>query len=158
MLNSAVKIRPAKKADIYPIANNMREMDARECMSMFLMRPLEALKDSFKRSDKVKVVIYNDKPVAMFGICSSSALTNYGVIWMLSTGVVDKHPFTVLKYLEPEIDEICKGYELVYNYVSVDNKGMLKALKKMKFQLSESQSTGVISRKFVKFVKEFPCV
>lgn len=153
-----IKIKVAKKSDAYMLAKNMRDEDAFEAKALFGMSPIDAAKYSLKHSHRAFTVYADGKIACCFGINPASALTDYGIIWMLSTKIVDSHPYHVVKYLQPEISKLCEGYELVYNFVADRNKGMIKFLEQLGFTLEEPEKSGVYANPFRKFYKVVECV
>lgn len=148
-----IRIDPAVRKDVYPLARNMREEDVFEAKMLFDMSPLQAAKYSFKNSAKAFTIRVDGVVAAMYGVNPSSALTDYGIIWMLSTKLVDKHPLHVVRYLKPKLLELCEGYDEVYNFVSARNVKMINYLQSLGFMVDEAEKSGVYGQPFRRFHK-----
>lgn len=146
-----VKIRKAKRHDVHTLARNCREIDARECMALFMMSPFDAVMQSLESSVRSYSVFYGGKLASVYGVVPSSVLTNDGIIWMVSTKMIDDHPLPAVRTFKKELERVCEGFDYVFNYISVENVGMLKLLRSLGFKTEEPVKMGPAGKQFIKF-------
>jgi len=147
-----VEIVEAKPEHIPYLAENMREADKNEIWDMALLKPYEALEKSLKISVMAKTGLLDGLPVCMFGVADSSMLFDEGRPWLLGTDDIEKCAIAFLRRNKPEIKAMLDCFNLLENYVSVDNKRSIEWLKWLGFNFDDKPLTiGLRGQKFIRF-------
>lgn len=138
-----IKFRTPSEADMLFLADNLRKIDVRELWLSSRDRPITAIRMGSKISEIVLAVVNTktDKPFAIFGVSSSGISVN-GRIWMLATPEIKKYVRFILEHSKKIVEEIAQNYEVVYNFVHVDNKIALRWLKWCGFTIYPSEGYG----------------
>ncbi len=154
-MKKKVDIRKSIEADILPIAFNMREDDVKEVWDSSRHSPYKALRIGLNTSVNVWTILVNGKPIGMLGVADKTLLSNRGTPWLLGTDDLINDRKVFLKVSRVVLKKMSKGYKMLENYVSVENKGSLRWLKRLGFAFGEDVKsvTGVIFRKFYMEIK-----
>lgn len=149
-----VKFRFAKREDIAEVAAKMREIDRIELELAGGLAPLEALSESFERSEYCRCIDVGGEAVALFGVRKPFILGNSGLIWLLGTDGITK---IKKSFVENSMKYINEGFEYVdslENYVWIENKLSIRWLKWCGFKFDEPQPYGLKRALFLHFYKE----
>lgn len=111
------------------LAENLRQADKDEVEASSGMEPLEALRLSLGLSEKAYFVFDRaDNPAAVFGV-SPHAVPGIGVVWMLGTESVQEEALGIARRTRPYLEEISRGYIVLWNNVHAANTVSRRWLK-----------------------------
>lgn len=131
-----LRLVPASRAHVGPIANRMREADRRECAA-FGYAPKAALRRSLAGSTCALTALVDGRPEAMMGVEVLSALDRSGTIWMLATDEAFRHGRAMLRLGPIVIDALADSTRHLSNLVSSDNAPAIRMLRRWGFDVSE---------------------
>ena len=137
---------PPSEGNLTHIAKHMRKQDADEVKASHGYLPRQALKVSVEQSVKSTVILYKERPLAIFGY--GKLAPGDGRPWMLSSEDVVFHPKAALIYGRQGVSEMLQDCDYLANYVSESNLLSKKWLKKLGFTLSPAESYGIHGEKF----------
>jgi len=137
-----IEIVAGEAGHIVYLAQNMRQADKREVWASCRATPLEALEDSFTKSDETWVGLIDGKPFAMFGVGEVNLLAGIGAPWLLGTDEIEHHPMTVLRTSRRAMAYWQTRYRLLTNYVDGRNVVSQRWLQWAGFQLREQVMMG----------------
>ena len=143
---------PATIEAVEYLTDKLRSEDINELKA--LGRTSETtLINSFKQSHLVWVGMFEDKPFCVFGVAAKTLLSSTGYIWLLGTDDM-KDKRIALQYLygcKDYFKEMFKFYDVLINYVHVENKTAIKWIKWLGAKLYKPESRGINGEKFIKF-------
>jgi hypothetical protein len=126
-----IRLTHASPAHVGRLANRLRDIDRRECEAMGRTAK-QALRMGLKASVHAISVVKEDdgRPIAMFGVMSTSIVSGSGVVWFLGTDDVFEFPrdlawtgrAMIEHWLETE-------FRTLTNVVSVENEKAVRLLK-----------------------------
>ena len=131
-MKSEIKFVPleAKHASIVPY---LRQVDIDENNAMTGLSPDVAVAFSIAHTEKGFAVVYKENVVAIFGISEG------GVIWLVGTDEITKHPVTFYRMSKKYFEILKTGYKRLFNYVDKRNYLTLKWLKWLGFKIEKEQ-------------------
>ena len=115
-------VRDAVPQDVDDILSaGLREADLMELEAGGLDEG-EALRESFANTPKCKAVIYNDRPIALFGVAPvRSKGVRIGVIWFLGTDCIQQISTRFLRESREWLKNLSADYDLLTNVVHQAN-------------------------------------
>ena len=151
-----VKIVPSDMTDCQEIAENMREQDIIELSLANGYAPLQALVLSYTMSHECNTIMYNDKPIGMFGVVNSGMFSSP---WLLGTDELEKIPVPLVREGKKWVEETNAKHPLLINYVHKDNTVAIQWLKHLGFKFIRLyEKHGVGQAPFYQFVRIKECV
>lgn len=150
-MNTDIQIVPARHVHVGRIANNMRDIDRRECEAMGRTSK-QALRAGIARSIRCWTALVDGRPEAMFGVVVESALGGVAVPWFLGTDEVYRHGRELLMWGPGIIERLHDSRMTLRNLVSSENRRAIRLLEKWGFEVSadEQEIRGIMFRAFTK--------
>lgn len=122
----------------------LREMDAKEAWAMAQMDGRQALLHSFYRSERAWAVLSDGNPVGVFGVNSVSNQPDKGCPWFLASDGINEVWGSLLRQARDYVfGPMMENYEMLCNYVWVENKASVRWLKWVGFTLEEPVPVGI---------------
>jgi len=151
MKQSRVRIVPARPVHINRIANNMREIDRRECEAVGRTGKT-ALRSALATSIQSWTALVDERPEAMFGVVITSAMGGEAVPWFLGTDEVYRHGRELLMWGPGMISRMTDSRMTLRNLVSAENGQAIRLLRKWGFTVEEDEREigGVMFKVFFK--------
>lgn len=146
--------RPSRLEDVPVIANDMRSADVAEVLAYSGRTPEVALTGGlqYPRSVTKTICLADGAPVGMYGICPFGP--GIGAVWMLATNGIQAVHRQFLKESRREIDKLCKGYRLVFNFTDARNHVHHRWIKWAGFTIiKRHEEFGLEKRPFLEFVR-----
>lgn len=112
-----------------PIALKMRLEDRNECREYGRYTPIRALKRSIEHSYFAWTALEDGVPIAMFGVCDETPISDEGIVWFLGTDDVRKYPRSFLKEGVRYIKAMLEDFEMMHNLISKHNTFALRFAK-----------------------------
>lgn len=109
----AVSIREARIDDIVPLSESLRLEDAVESIRQGNATCTDALVDSFGQSELRFTLEKDGKPVAMFGLMSTTLLGNRAWIWLLGTNELATIKKTFCKLSRKVVEQFLNQYPIL---------------------------------------------
>ena len=121
----------------------LRQADIDELKALTGLAPNIGTAFSIAFTQRGYAAFYENKdiPAAIFGISD-------GLIWLVGTDEITKHPVTFFRATQKYFPDLVKGYDYIYNYVDARNKLHLRWLKWLGFTIEEAKILGVEKRPF----------
>ena len=129
------RVRTAKADDCRKIALNMREEDRNEIFHNSGSSPLAALERGFKASEICMVIVFNDEPIAMFGIVRNALQPGMGIPWMLATPELLRIKKSFMRRAREELRRLAFGFQMLGNMVWAGNSVHILWLKWLGFEI-----------------------
>lgn len=150
-------VRDTVETDVKFIASEMREADVAEIKAFSGKSPEEALRTGLATrafGGQVKTIcLGNGYPVGMYGIVPTD-VPGVGVVWMLASERITPLHRQFLRESRQGIDELCKGYRLVFNFTDARNHVHHRWIKWSGFTIiRKHEAFGVEQRPFLEFVR-----
>lgn len=142
-------IVPSTIADVYRIANNLREEDAAE-ITGFGLNPREALRTSYRHGILRKTAFVDGEIAAMWGL-GGAMLSNAGAPWLMTTPVVERVPVTFLKVGRAQLDEMLLHRAFLCNFVQASYRRACRFLEVLGFVLDPPAPMGPHAVPFRRF-------
>jgi hypothetical protein len=146
-----IEIRPARAADIRPIAAAMRPMDRLECAA-FGLEPREALRLGYAAGRCLTIEI-DGRPEAMAGVSPISLVEGAGRPWMLASERVLACRKAWLERAPEVLAMLGSGARRLENLVHADNSASIRWLTRLGFHF-DNAPTEVGGQPFVRFFKD----
>lgn len=128
-----IKIVPPSRNYITDIAKNLRKSDAMEVQAASGIAPLEAIESSIERSYESGVILKDEVPQLVYGICLEDDEGTSAVPWMLSKDTINEWRREFLNLSCSFIRNWSSYYRNIYNYVDARNTVSIRWLKWMGF-------------------------
>lgn len=152
-------VKDATLEDALLMAHKMRDVDKQEIWASNMSRPLEALVNSVRHSERVRTGRADGEIVCMFGVCRQNLLGTRGAIWLLGTNLLKRHAIRFLRENKQEVVDLSQNFTIIENYCDARNKLTLRWLKWLGFTIEEAKPYGIYNLPFHHFHKEVdPCV
>lgn len=150
-MNSRVRIVPARFVHINRIANNLREIDRRECEA-FGRTPKQSLRLGLASSVNAWTALVDDRPEAMFGVVIESLLGGIATPWFLGTDEVYRHGRELLMWGPGMVARMSDSRTRLRNLVSSENGQAIRLLRRWGFEIADEEQEigGIMFRAFVK--------
>lgn len=148
------KVRAASIEDIEHLSNNMRAADVNEVWSSHRHTPEMALTHSFLSSAVSWTIVYENEPVAMFGVSVTSLLSKTGVPWILGTDKIKDVYVEFLRHSHYYVGQMLKHRTALYNFVDARNIVSIRWLKWCGFKMLDPIVFGFDGLNFYPFVME----
>ncbi len=145
-MEADAKIVPATMSHVSAVAATMRPEDAAEVLASCGFDPLRALRESVQVSDAAWTLLLDGQPAAVFG--AVGVASGCGVVWMLTSTMVDRHPIAFLRLCRPVVEALLMHYGLLFNYVDARYEVALRWARWLGFTVSEPEPFGVAGLPF----------
>ena len=119
-----IKLRPEHAA----ISPYLRQQDIDEIHAMTDLSPALAVAYSIAHSERGYTALIDDIPCAVFGVAQ-------GVIWLVGTDEITKHPVTFFRVSKKIFPQLSQGYPVLHNYVHETNTLSLRWLQWLGFHI-----------------------
>lgn len=127
--SKSVEVRPSIAGDVEYLKGRLRTCDVDEIWASSRATPESALKEGLEAGN-CWTVCFEGRPVAMFGVGhNASSPDDFGCVWLLASDELAKIQTTFLKLSRAFIDEMLKGYTVLFNLVDNRNKTSIEWLK-----------------------------
>lgn len=146
-----IEIRPASFTDVDPIASRMREADRREVWAVGLLTPERALAESLRFSNRAWTLLIEDRPAAMWGCSSQSALTRTGSVWMLATDDLAIIPIRAVQESRRSIKTMLQLFDVLVNWVDARNELSIRWLRWLGAEFDAPRPFGALGLPFMRF-------
>ena len=123
------------------IALYLRQEDKNEIKALSRLSPEIGVAYSIASSQKGYAAYYDGTLTAIFGISN-------GLIWLVGTDAITKHPITFFRTSKQIFHELTKGHNYLHNYVDARNKLHLRWLKWIGFSIEKAVNLGAEGRPF----------
>lgn len=133
------------------LASHMREADAAEVWASGHHTPAEALHLSMKVSREPMTGTVDGQPVCMFGLVAVTALSDFGVPWLLGSEELPRHARVFLRANKLLVGHWRSQYAILENYVDARNKVAIRWLSWLGFTVFPAQPFGPEQLPFHKF-------
>ena len=139
-----VTYREATFEDVSYLADNLRQADLDEIEALGVTHSThETIATALIISDECLVAVQDDKPIAIFGVATSSD-GDTGIPWLLATEELESVPLEVVKKSKAWVEEKAEQYGDLVNFVSVENRKAIRWLNSLGFTFGNTfkSSTG----------------
>lgn len=134
-------VEPAKLDDAAVVAAGARAADVAELWAANRETPEEALAQGLAVSIAAWTV-WTDRPVAIAGVASISALGERGIPWMIATDGVRENVRQFLALSRGYVGEMRRMYPVLKNRVDARNKVSVRYLRAIGFTIEEPEPFG----------------
>ena len=124
-------LRPEHSA----IAAHLRQADIDEINALNGLSPALAVAYSIAYSERGAAVSIDGVLSAVFGVA-------HGVIWLVATDEISKHPVAFFRVSRRIFNDICNGYSKLENWVDARHSLSLRWLKWLGFNISTPFTVG----------------
>ncbi len=141
--------------DVFNLAPRICEKDREEIWRSNGSKPVDSLCSGFYASDEVYTIVHNEVVKGMFGVNKSVINDRIGIPWMLSDGDFKGLEIKFLRTGKSWVDHLLStNWDMLYNYVDVDNCEAIKWLKFLKFSFVRIiPEFGYAKTSFVEFMR-----
>jgi len=148
-----IDIRLAKGGDADDLAPKLREADLQEIQANLGEDPLIVLERGVAWSDPCYAIVdEEDRPLALFGAVPDPHRAEVGMVWLLASDELVKHPFFVLRNSRKWIERLHRRYRVLWNFVDARNEVHIRWLKWCDFTfLRKVDAYGFEQRPFYEF-------
>ena len=117
------------------IAAHLRQADIDEIISINALSPALAVAYSIANSERGAAVFLDGELSAVFGVA-------HGIIWLVGTDEISKHPVAFFRVSRKIFHNLCKDYSKLENWVDARNILSLRWLKWLGFNISPPFTAG----------------
>ena len=146
-----VEIREVTDDDQRALLNGMRDADRAEIEATTPLSLEDAIRQTVSLSTDSRVGLIDGKVAALWGAAPISLANAHGAPWMLSTTVIEKHPFVFLRRCKAQFRQVQGPYQLLENHVDVRNRVAIHWLKWLGFEFDEPTPWGWKGLLFYRF-------
>tara|TARA_R100001198_G_scaffold58615_1_gene33772 strand:- start:66 stop:551 length:486 start_codon:yes stop_codon:yes gene_type:complete len=149
--NDIISVQPSTEKDAKYLAKHLRQQDIMEVEAVG-QDPLTALTYPIHHKDaQTFTLFYGNEPVLMGGTVAESV--GLARVWLLASDKAFKKPMKLALLSRKWVDLIHRPYEILYNYVWIDNKKAVKLLQHLNCKFDKEY----IKKKNLDFVKFSRC-
>lgn len=146
-------VRRATKADALYIAENLREADRQEVLAASGGDPRIILPALVDPRWETLCAGMGDTPVVLFGCHEVYENPDVGVIWMLSTPVINRHRRLFMRCARRFVDVFHKRHTVLTNFIDARNTVHIRWLKLLGFKMLRRVPYGAQSLPFIEFAR-----
>ena len=141
--------------DVFDLAKKVCPQDKEEIWRTNGSKPVDSLCAGFYASNEVYTIVHNGLIKGMFGVNKSIINDRIGIPWMLSDGQFEGIEIKFLRTGKKWVDGLLStNWDLLYNYVDVDNHNAIKWLKFLGFSFIRIiPNFGYAGTPFVEFMR-----
>jgi len=141
--------------DVFDLATRICPQDKEEIWRANGSKPVDSLCAGFYASDEVYTIVHNGVIKSMFGVNKSIINDRIGIPWLLSDGQFEGIEIKFLRTGKKWVDGLLStNWDLLYNYVDVDNHNAIKWLKFLGFSfIRVIPNFGYAGTPFVEFMR-----
>ncbi len=134
-----IRIREAHCTDASLLAPRLREADLEELKWATHLSPWEVLYLGWHLGGPCRTFLSeNGDVVGMFGVTPMVDHPGQGIIWCLSSPALFKMRKYFMRNCREQIEQICQGYDKVFNYVYEENTTHIRWIKAMGFKMNST--------------------
>ncbi len=140
----AVEHRDVTMDDAERLAANMRKADADECIAASGLTPFAAVVKSIERSEERKALYLHGELAAIYGVVpiETEARGRHGVVWMLTTYAVERHPEALIQATWETVPELLERWDTLTNAIDCRHVQALKWGYRIGFQFAPPEPVG----------------
>jgi hypothetical protein len=124
------------------MAPRLREADVAEIWATAGMAALEHLHYAVAVSVSALAWIVEGEVACLFGVCAPALLGAVGQPWLLSTGLVARHPMPFLRRYRPYLEHILTLYPTLVSYIDARYTTAVRWVRWMGFTVSSPTPFG----------------
>jgi|SRR5215467_4666379 len=83
--------------------------------------------------------LIDEEVVCVWGIISPTILSDKGYLWLLTTDLVDKHPFTFVRHSQIVIRDLMKHLNYIEGHVMTNSERSIRWLKWLGFRMTNER-------------------
>jgi hypothetical protein len=129
----------------------MRQADRDELAAAVPTPVLQVVTGCVKFSTYSRAGLVGDDLVCLFGVGPVSLIDDKGIPWMLSTPLIEEHPYLFLQHCKKQFGVMKEQYSTLENHVSVSNTVAIGWLKWLGFTFEDAAPWGYRGLPFHKF-------
>jgi hypothetical protein len=148
-----IRIRPARYDDSAALAAKLRAADVQEIRAHLGQEPLTVLDDGIASSAPCYAVVDgSDVVIALFGVVPDRREADVGLVWLLASDELHRHPFFVLRNSRKWVELLQEKYRVLWNHIDARNELHIRWLQWSGFTLLQLiEKFGVEQRPFYEF-------
>lgn len=146
-MEGRLDIRAAQRRHAEELAPRMREADRLECLASTGHDPLGALLLSLDLSRVACVALFDGEVGALFGV-ADGVQPQTGIVWMLTSDVVDEHWREFARRTRCELDVLNTQWQHLYNFVDARHTKALRWARWAGFGIGPPVAFGVAGLPF----------
>ena len=141
--------------DVFDLAPRVCEKDQEEIWRSHKSNPIDSLSGGYYASHEVYTIIHQGIIKGMVGVNRSTLDNRIGIPWMLTDGNFKGFELKFLREGKRWLDSLLTSdWDLLFNYVDVDNVTAIKWLKFLKFSFVRIiPEFGYAKTPFVEFMR-----
>jgi hypothetical protein len=133
-------IVPTTPEHVYALADSLRARDADE-LEATGVKVKRALWRGYRRSLWCRTAFVDGDIAAIWGL-NASALSNYGVPWLLTAPAVERVPFAIRREAGREVAKMLALCPVLENHVLASYAGAVRLLQSLGFTVFPAEPTG----------------
>jgi hypothetical protein len=145
------EIVPGLVCHAVELAANMRQADIDEVWAAGHVTPLQSLLQSVEGSRDTFAGLADGKVVCMFGVGTTTLISDVAIPWLLGSADLPKHSIAFLRANKARIQEMKQNYKVMRNFVDARNHKAIRWLKWLGFDILPPQSFGADKMPFHPF-------
>lgn len=103
--------------------------------------PTEAVMESVRQSAAAWSALVDGKVACMWGVKEESLVTG-GRLWLITTPIVEKHPYRFLVESKRIVDDLIVTYQFLYNYVDAQYETSVRWMQWLGFEVASLSDVG----------------
>lgn len=155
-MTSRMSVRRSDIGDALLLAMCVRDADRREVESSSGKHVLDVLEQCIVESDECWSAFYKNTIVGIWGVVGyreGSALTEKsGVVWLVTSTMVDKYPFLFWKECKRRLGELFERWDVLFNAIDERYEAALRWGAGLGFEFAEPRPFGAEGRPFQPFI------
>lgn len=138
-VHSIIHAQPEHAVLIAPL---LRTVDLREIAAMTPLRPSHALINAVRDSMMAWSWFHDERIVAIFGVSSTSLVTQSGSPWMVATPEIVRHRFYFIRNCRMYVNYMRSMFPFLWNCAAADNHDTLRWLEWLGFHIGDPEPMG----------------
>jgi hypothetical protein len=137
-----ISIETANRYHIHDILANLRDYDK----DVFdgITDPIGTVFREVQKSSEAFAGLIDDRVLCLWGVHTRTILSNAVYLWVLTSKLVEEHPFLFVRRSKILIDSLLEEYESIDGHVLVTNSMSVKWIKWLGANLQEGPVAGVM--------------
>lgn len=137
-----VEIVEARPEHIPQVLSICREFEREAYERLGIKETFTYLRGILRHSAEAWVGKIDDEVACLWGVDQGSLISSSAMVWLITTKVLDDHPFVFVRHSQIRLADLRKRYHYIHGVVQVENERSTKWLRWLGFKLSEPEMYG----------------
>jgi len=134
-----VEIVPARYEHIHYLVKHLRDEERAICEKMYGDQFFGTVLKEVDDSMLAWAALADGECAALWGVKTHKILSDEGMLWMIGTDLIDKHPITFLRHSRRQVQSLRATFKTIYGCVLTEYSTSRRWLEWLGFEIGPDQ-------------------